>query len=71
LIRKENVNYLKIRNISNEIRNFKKEAKNIRDPRAKIEVNNRRKKIQRSWTIKTEAREKAAQRSINKTNGQN
>jgi hypothetical protein len=46
LIRKENVNYIKIRNISKEIRNLKKEVKNIRDPRAKIEVNNRRKKIQ-------------------------
>jgi hypothetical protein len=44
-IRKEYVNNLKIRNISNEIRNLRKEVKNIRDPRAKIEVNNRRKKI--------------------------
>jgi hypothetical protein len=70
LIRKENVNDLKIRNISNEIRNFKKEGENNRDPQAKIEVNKRRKKIQRSWTMKTEAREEAPQRSINNTNGQ-
>ncbi len=71
LIRKENVNDLKIRNISNEIRNFKKEVENNRDPQAKIEVNKRRKKIQRSWTMKTEGREEAPQRSITTRMGKN
>jgi hypothetical protein len=62
LIRKENVNDLKIRNISNEIRNLQKEVKNSKDPQAKEEVNKRWKEIQISLTMKTEAREKAAQR---------
>jgi hypothetical protein len=52
-IRKENVNDLKIRNISKEIRNFKKEDKNTRDPQAKIDVNNWWKKIQRFLTTNT------------------
>ena len=62
--RKKNENNLKIRNISNSLRNLKHELKRTRDPQAKIEVNNRLEEIQRTLAMETEAREKAAQMRI-------
>ena len=63
--RKKNENNLKIRNISNSLRNLKHELKTTRDPEAKIEINNRLEEIQRTLVTETEAREKAAQMRIN------
>jgi hypothetical protein len=62
--RKKNENNLKIRNISNTLRNLKHELKRTRDAQAKIEINNRLEEIQRTLAMETEAREKAAQMRI-------
>jgi hypothetical protein len=53
--RKKNENNLKIRNISNSLRNLKHELKITRDPEAKIEINNRLEEIQRTLVTETEA----------------
>jgi hypothetical protein len=65
LKRKKNVNNLKIRNISNSLRDLKHEMKRARDPEVKIEINNRLEETQRTLATETEAREKAAQMRIN------
>jgi hypothetical protein len=56
LKRKKNENNLKIRNISNSLRNLKHELKRTRDPQAKIEVNNRLEEKQRTLAMETEER---------------